>query len=96
MQKTEKVGRLTIKNHDSTAEFSKNIKRAKLVIGRSGYSSIMDYYVLQKNMVLIPTPGQFEQFYLAQHLNLNKKVTLINQEDLNFKSLTSAIDKYGI
>jgi hypothetical protein len=47
-------------------------------------------------MVLIPTPGQFEQFYLAQYLNLNKKVTLINQEDLNFKSLTSAIDKYGI
>lgn len=96
VQKTEKVGRLTIKNHDSTTEFSKNIRRAKLVIGRSGYSSIMDYHVLKKNMVLIPTPGQYEQSYLAQHLNLSKKVTLINQEDLNFNSLKRALREYGI
>ena len=95
-QKNEKVGRLIIKNHDSTSDFSKNIKRAKVVIGRSGYSSIMDYFVMHKNMILIPTPGQYEQLYLARNLNINKKVTLIKQEDVNFDSLKKELIKYGV
>jgi UDP-N-acetylglucosamine:LPS N-acetylglucosamine transferase len=41
---------------------------ASLVICRSGYSSVMDLVKLQKKAVLIPTPGQTEQEYLAQWL----------------------------
>ncbi len=44
------------------------IKQSTLVICRSGYSSIMDLYCLNKNALLIPTPGQTEQEYLANHL----------------------------
>ena len=39
------------------------------VIGRSGYTSIMDYYTLGISAQLIPTPGQSEQEYLAEYLN---------------------------
>ena len=42
---------------------------AKLVICRSGYSSIMDLLKLKKKALLIPTPGQTEQRYLASRLN---------------------------
>jgi uncharacterized protein (TIGR00661 family) len=42
---------------------------AKLVICRSGYSSIMDLLKLKKQALLIPTPGQTEQRYLASRLN---------------------------
>ncbi|NNE26795.1 MAG: glycosyltransferase [Saprospiraceae bacterium] len=38
------------------------------VISRSGYTSIMDYYLLGVPAQLIPTPGQSEQEYLAKHL----------------------------
>lgn len=39
-----------------------------LVICRSGYSSIMDLMALGKKALLIPTPGQTEQEYLAEYL----------------------------
>lgn len=42
---------------------------ASLVICRSGYSTLMDLVMLDKNAVLIPTPGQTEQEYLARHLH---------------------------
>ncbi len=38
-----------------------------MVISRSGYSSIMDYYFLGNQALLIPTPGQPEQEYLARY-----------------------------
>ena len=31
----------------------------------------MDLYKLEKNAILIPTPGQTEQEYLAKHLSKN-------------------------
>ena len=40
----------------------------KLVICRAGYSSIMDLVELRQRAVLVPTPGQTEQEYLARHL----------------------------
>jgi UDP-N-acetylglucosamine:LPS N-acetylglucosamine transferase len=44
------------------------INDSDFVICRSGYSSIMDLVSLQKTAVLIPTPGQTEQEYLADYL----------------------------
>ena len=41
--------------------------QAKAVIARSGYSSLMDFAALRlPRLLLIPTPGQTEQQYLAQ------------------------------
>jgi UDP-N-acetylglucosamine transferase subunit ALG13 len=44
------------------------VSSCKYVVCRSGYSSIMDLLSWQKNALLIPTPGQSEQEYLAQYL----------------------------
>jgi len=44
------------------------LQNASMVICRSGYSSIMDLVALDKKAILIPTPGQTEQEYLAKHL----------------------------
>lgn len=44
------------------------IASSEIVISRSGYSSIMDYAALGNNALLIPTPGQPEQEYLARYL----------------------------
>lgn len=41
--------------------------QARAVIARSGYSSLMDFAALQlPRLLLVPTPGQTEQEYLAQ------------------------------
>lgn len=88
----EKVGSLTIKNHAETEEFFNDLQSAKIVIGRSGYSSIMDYMTLGKSMILIPTPGQDEQIYLGNYLTNKAEVTLISQIDLTFASFRNCID----
>ena len=46
------------------------INRAKYIICRSGYSTIMDLHLLKNKVIIfIPTPGQTEQEYLATHLS---------------------------
>lgn len=49
-----------------SAQLETLIKKARAVISRSGYSSIMDYGVMGARALLVPTPGQYEQQYLAQ------------------------------
>ena len=49
-------------------ELKKIIVNSETVICRSGYSTLMDLYLLnKKQLILIPTPGQTEQEYLAEY-----------------------------
>ncbi len=48
-------------------ELSELMQRAEVVVCRSGYSSIMDLIRFKKKAILVPTPGQAEQEYLAQY-----------------------------
>jgi len=43
------------------------LSTARVVICRSGYSTLMDLDWLRKPAILIPTPGQTEQIYLARY-----------------------------
>lgn len=47
---------------------AQKIQQAEIVISRSGYSSLMDYWFLGNRALLIPTPGQPEQEYLARYM----------------------------
>lgn len=51
-----------------SAGLEQKVQASKLVISRSGYSSVMDWTMLQKQAILVPTPGQTEQEYLAGRL----------------------------
>lgn len=59
-------GRLTIQNFMTAHELNEAILASDIVVCRSGYSTIMDLAVLGKPAILIPTPGQTEQEYLAK------------------------------
>lgn len=50
------------------AELKQALKEAKLVICRSGYSTLMDLAAIGKQAILIPTPGQTEQEYLGKRM----------------------------
>jgi uncharacterized protein (TIGR00661 family) len=62
----------TIVSHLSSSELERTIAASRMIICRSGYSSIMDLTALQKDALLIPTPGQTEQEYLAGYLSAKK------------------------
>lgn len=45
------------------------LEDANMIICRSGYSTLMDLVALGKKAIIIPTPGQTEQVYLARYLH---------------------------
>lgn len=84
---------VTIYNHLAKQELEQKINEASFVIARCGYSTVMDLAVLQKKSILIPTPGQTEQEYLAGYL-LNKKFALCIEQQ-NF-DLTTALNTAAV
>ncbi len=54
--------------HLPDVQFVLAVKRARYLILRGGYSTIMDMLTLGVSGLLVPTPGQTEQEYLAAHL----------------------------
>ena len=65
-----------------TKTLEQTICSSDLVLCRSGYSSIMDLIRLQKQAILIPTPGQTEQEYLAYWLMKRKYFHSVNQNNI--------------
>jgi hypothetical protein len=64
-------------------ELSRLIQAADTVICRSGYSTLMDLHALQKKkQILIPTPGQSEQLYLAAYWKEKFGAEVIDQNSL--------------
>ena len=59
---------VVIYNHLASADLNRLMSEASVIISRCGYSTVMDLAVLKKKSVLVPTPGQTEQEYLAKHL----------------------------
>lgn len=71
---------VTIKNHLPAAQLNEAINGAEWVICRSGYTTIMDLVKLGQKAILVPTPGQTEQEYLADYLMKEKFFFSIKQE----------------
>jgi hypothetical protein len=58
--------RVTVMSYATTAEKETLMNRAKFIVCRSGYTSMMELAELGKRHALfIPTPGQTEQEYLS-------------------------------
>lgn len=80
-------------NHLPADEFNREMEKAEFVISRSGYSTIMDIVSVGKKSILIPTPGQTEQEYLATYLLTKKVAFYMKQEEF---SLQKAIQKASV
>jgi predicted glycosyltransferase len=76
---------IEIENHLSAIALSSAIAASSIIICRSGYTTIMDLICLQKKAVLIPTPGQTEQEYLARHLEEHGVFPYIRQFEFDLK-----------
>jgi uncharacterized protein (TIGR00661 family) len=70
-----------IKTHVSTEELQELLEQSEFVISRCGYTTVMELLSLKKKSVLIPTPGQTEQEYLAKHLMQQQWCYCCNQDE---------------
>jgi uncharacterized protein (TIGR00661 family) len=77
----------------TSADLNDVLLASKVIVCRSGYSSIMDLVVLGKKALLIPTPGQTEQEYLAEHLSRQQLFATQKQEALDLEAGLNGLGK---
>ena len=80
-KKEQTVENCTIVNHLAGDEMQKAFEESEFIISRSGYTTVMELLSMQKKALIIPTPGQTEQEYLARHLMQQRWCYTCNQED---------------
>lgn len=88
-QAVENIGPHKLISHLPANALQQEIERAEFIISRCGYSTVMDLARLNKKCVLIPTPGQTEQEYLAGHLSRLNFALCISQKKFR---LNQALD----
>lgn len=76
------IGNIQFINHLSATELQTALLASKLIICRSGYSTIMDLIKLNKHALIIPTPGQTEQVYLGKYLSQQGWFCTLQQHEL--------------
>ena len=77
---------MEIKDFIDSKELNKIMSASKMIICRSGYSSLMDLEILKKPVLIIPTSGQKEQEYLAEHYAKKENVLTQDEEALDLNS----------
>lgn len=80
--------------HLPAAALEKIILGASLVIARCGYSTVMDLATLKKRSILIPTPGQTEQEYLADHLMKNNLAFCVEQKKFSLQRVLTLASRF--
>lgn len=80
--KTEVSGNLIFHSHLASREMSFIIRSSKSIICRPGYTTIMELVSLGCTALLIPTPGQTEQEYLAGWLSSGGWFSTIKQRNI--------------
>jgi uncharacterized protein (TIGR00661 family) len=85
---------VVIKNHLSATEMEAAFNESEFIISRSGYTTVMDVCKLQKKAIFIPTPGQTEQEYLADHLHQQGWSLKISQEDFDIRAVLSLVKTF--
>lgn len=78
---------VTVVNHLSTHLLGEAIQQSEFILSRSGYTTIMELLALKKKMILIPTPSQTEQEYLANNLMKQQLAITASQDDVDLVNL---------
>jgi len=78
-------------SHANDERFVQLINQSKHIICRSGYSTLMDLHALKRKALLIPTPGQTEQEYLAQRFKERFGFGVLKQKDITAQNILKEV-----
>lgn len=92
-QKKEQLKNITYFNFMTSRQLEQTFNESDIVLARSGYTTIMDLVRLEKKAFFIPTPGQYEQLYLAKKLQENGMAPYAEQDNFKIDNLPE-IKKY--
>ncbi|TDE31820.1 glycosyltransferase [Flavobacterium ranwuense] len=95
-QKTTAIGNVTYYNFMNSTELEQAFNESEMVLCRSGYTTIMDLAQLRKKAFFIPTPGQYEQEYLAKKLKKEGLVPYATQDDFRMENIQEIEEYKGL
>lgn len=85
---------LEIHGYLTAKELNQKMAASRLIIARSGYSTVMDLVKMNKKAIMIPTPGQTEQEYLADLYQAQQIFYTQSQTDFELAKALKNSDKY--
>ncbi|MCM5661761.1 glycosyltransferase [Galbibacter mesophilus] len=95
-QKITQQNNITVYNYMNSVELETAFNKSEVVLSRSGYTTVLDLAKLKKKAFFIPTPGQYEQEYLAERLQEEGLVPFCKQEDFKIEMLDKIKDYKGL
>jgi len=81
-------------NHLSGIGLQQAFEQSAFILSRSGYTTIMEILSLQKKSILIPTPGQPEQEYLAKKLADHHLAYCTSQDSFSLNKVLDTVSTY--
>ncbi len=85
-----RTGSIISYSHLGNAQMCETLKTSDCIISRSGYTTIMELISLGCTALLIPTPGQTEQEYLAVYLEEKGWFRTVSQKNIGTAVLASS------
>ncbi len=83
-------------NFMTTDQLESALNESKLVLCRSGYTTLMDLSKLGKKAFFIPTPGQYEQEYLAKKMKKEGFAPYAKQQNFKIDQLSEVSSYKGM
>ncbi|WP_324719868.1 glycosyltransferase [Salinimicrobium sp. HB62] len=87
---------IEVKNYLFGKELEHALNSSEIIIARSGYTTLMDLAKLEKKAFFIPTPGQFEQEYLAERMMKLGFAPYCDQRYFSLKKLETGENYSGL
>lgn len=84
---------LTVIPYMTRSQLSGLLDKTEVVIARSGYTTLMDLANTGHKAILCPTPGQYEQIYLADRLATLGQCIYKRQENINLSQALQDVKK---
>lgn len=85
---------ITVYNYADGILLNELVCSSAVVVARSGYSTLMDLAVTGSKALLVPTPGQSEQIYLAKQLGEQGVFEFQEQKNLDLQTgIARAMDR---
>ena len=86
-QHKEQINNVTYYNFMKSRQLEQTFNESEMILCRSGYTTIMDLVKLDKKAFFIPTPGQYEQEYLAEKLKKEGFFPFATQKNFKIEDL---------
>ena len=95
-QKIATIGNVIYYNFMNSIELEQAFNESEMVLCRSGYTTIMDLAQLRKKAFFIPTPGQYEQEYLAKKMKKDGLVPYATQDAFRMENILEIEEYKGL